>query len=187
FVDVGAETHGFLLNAGIDFRNNHDGWIDLTRILTDFAHEVRKRRNAKIDPFAKIRIGKIPESQVAARVEAGVSAKRSERKIVKARPGVLPSVEMGHPIWNIDIDAVDAGCCDLADSFHIDTPPRCRVGADPDVFIAFADPEGRPSGKDSWFAGNFPLQPFGVILNDGVRGLVCIGCYAFGSCDVDEG
>ncbi len=49
--------------------------------------------------------------------------KAGDGVIVEAGPTVFPAIEVGHPVGNVDVDAVDAGGGDLAHALHVDLAP----------------------------------------------------------------
>ncbi len=92
---------------------------------------------------------------------------------------------MGHPVWNIHINAVNTSGGNLAHTLHKDIPPLHRIRADPDIFISFPDPERGASAKNGWFAMNIALHPLRVIFKKGMFAPVRIVGNAFQSGDID--
>src|SRR5579883_1449755 len=168
-IDVGADADGFLFNAGIDFRNDHDGGIHGARVLANLAQEGGEGGDSEIHPLAKIRVREIAELQIPARIEIRLLLESGDGKIVETGPGVLPALEVSHPVRNIHINAVDAGCGDLANALHINFAPWGGVGTDPDVFITWANPKCRAAGEDGGLACEFALKPVRMVLDDGMR------------------
>ena len=54
--------------------------------------------DAEVDPSAEMRIREVAELQVPAGIEAGLLAEGLDGVVVEAGPGVLPAVEVGHPV-----------------------------------------------------------------------------------------
>ena len=151
------------------------------------AHELGDRCDAEVDPSAEMRIREVAELQVPAGIEAGPLAEGLDGVVVEAGPGVLPAVEVGHPVGNVHVDAVDARGRDLANSFHVLLTPGLGVGRDPDILVALPYPEGRAARERGGLARELPLKPVGMVLGEGVRALVAVLRDALGAGDVDEG
>ena len=56
-INVRADTNRLLLDAGVNFGNRFDGWIDRLRVSVNLLQEVSDGFNSELNPFAKIRIG----------------------------------------------------------------------------------------------------------------------------------
>src|SRR5580704_6598344 len=186
-VNVCANSNGFFFDARINLRNGFDLRIDRFRTAVDLTQKICERLNSELNPLAKRRVRKISQLQVVLRVEPGLLLERRNRIVVKARPGIFPSVEMRHPIRDVDIDSVNACGRDLPHPLHISLPPLGGVRTDPDVLVAGANPEGRSPAENRGLACNFALQPIGMILRQRVSGLIAVRGDAFGTGDVNEG
>src|SRR4029077_16003672 len=134
----------------------------------------------------EVRIREVADFQGVARVQAGLLFESCDRVVVEAGPTVFPAIEVGHPVGNVDVDPVDAGGRDLTNALHVYFAPLCCVGADPDVFIAFLDPEGGAAAEDGSLTSDLALQPIGMILGQGVRSLISVRRNALGARDIDE-
>ena len=44
---------------------------------------------------------------------------RGNRVVVEAGPRTFPTVEMRHPIWDVDVDPINPRGRDLVDAFHV--------------------------------------------------------------------
>ena len=77
---------------------------------------------------------------------------------------------MSHPVWNVDVDAINSRGGDLPDSFHVPLSTLRRIGADPYIFISFGDPKRGAAAKNCGLAVDLALQPVGMILCE------CVGC-----------
>src|SRR5438445_6937318 len=94
---------------------------------------------------------------------------------------------MRHPVRNVNVNAVNSGGGDLANALHVLFAPGFGVRANPDVFVAFANPERSAAGEDGGLTRDFALEPIGMIFDDRVGGLFGIRSDAFSAGDVDEG
>ena len=146
----------------------------------------REGVDTEIEPFTKIGILKVAELQILLRVQSSFIAEGGDGGIIKAGPGIFPSVKVGHPVRNVDVDTVNARCGDLPHMLHIDFSPVHGVGANPYVFVARTDPERRARGEHSGIARKVALQPFRMIFHDGVSGGVGVRSNAFGARNVDK-
>ena len=143
-VDVGADHHRFALDAGIDLGDGHDLRVDRLGGTINLAHELGDCLDAEIDPSAEMRVREVAELQVAPGIEAGLLPEGLHGVVVEAGPGVLPAVEMGHPVGNVHVDAVDAGGRDLAHALHVLLAPGLGVGRDPDILVALRIQKAAP-------------------------------------------
>ena len=150
------------------------------------AHELRDGLDAEVDPLAEMRIREIAKLHIPTGIEAGLATEGLHRVVVEARPGVLPAVEVRHPIRNVHVDAIDARRRDLTHPLHVLLTPGRGVWGDPDILVALPDPEGGAAGEDGGFASELALQPIGMILGQRVRAGVGVLRDALGPGDVDE-
>ncbi len=127
----------------------------------------------------------ISELQIVARIETGLTAERRYRCVVETGPGILPASEVGHPVWDIDVDAIDAGGRDLSHALHVERTPVLGIWTHPRILFAIFDPEGSLRIKNCGLAGNFALQPLRMVLGQRVLP-ICIFRDAFKTCDIDE-
>ena len=111
---------------------------------------------------------------------------RLDRVLIKARPSVFPTLEVRHPIGNVDINPVNPSAGNLPDPLHINLAPLRRVRAHPYVLITLLDPERRAAAKYCRLPGDFALQPVRMVFRQGVRRLVPIGRNALGASDINE-
>ena len=93
---------------------------------------------------------------------------------------------MGHPVGNVHVDAVDSCRGNLAHSLHVDSPPLGRKRADPDIFVAFFDPECRAPAEERFLSRDFLLQPVGMIFGHRMRRLIGVGGNALRTRDVHK-
>src|ERR1700694_3362836 len=91
-------------------------------------------------------------------------SERSHGVVIETGPTVLPALEVRHPVWDINIDSIDPAARNLPHALHIGLPPFGGIWTHPYIFVAFRDPEGRATPKNSWIAGDFTLQPLWMIL-----------------------
>ncbi len=92
----------------------------LLRISVKKAVKWSGMRNS--DPLAKAWIGIVADLHILARIQNRFAGKKRRNRIVIEASAqlIFPSGEVGHPVRNIDIDAIDAGGPPyLADPFHI--------------------------------------------------------------------
>src|SRR5215469_11103564 len=108
-VHVGSHPHCGFFNSRIDLRNDLDFWIHRFCILSNFVHEICERLDAKIYPPAEVWIGEVSELQVLLCIQTGLPTKRLDGIVIETGPSVLPSLEVSHPVGNVDINAVDSG------------------------------------------------------------------------------
>ena len=151
------------------------------------SQEIGEGLNAKVNPTAKVGIGKVSQLQIFFRIESRLFFKRRHGIVIEAGPSVFPAVEVGHPVGNVDVDTVNSGRRDLPDALHVSSSPFRSIRTNPNILIAGSDPKGRAAAKDRGFTRDFALQPVGMILGYCVGDLVAMSGDAFGSGDVDEG
>src|SRR5262249_48318660 len=152
-VHVGSHAYGGFFNSGINFRNDLDFRVHRLRVLPDFVEEVGEGLHAKIYPLAEVGVGEVAELQVLLCIQSGGFTKRFDGVVIETGPSVLPTLEVGHPVGNIDINAVDSGSGNLPDALHVDPAPLGSVGTYPDVFIPLLDPECRSPAKNRRLSG----------------------------------
>src|SRR5207249_6499793 len=104
----------------------------------------------------------------------------------KACPAFLPTFEMGHPVGDVNVNPVNPGSRNLAHALHVSLTPLGGIRADPNVFVAGGNPKGRTAAEDRWLAGALPLNPVGMIFEEGMLPLVGARCDAFEAGNVDE-
>ena len=148
-VYIGANASSFFFNTRINFRNSLDLGIPRLCRAVDFLNEIGDGLDAEINPFSKVGIGKITKLQVPAGIEATTFSERGNRVIVEAGPTIFPPLKMRHPVRNVHVDAIDSSGGDLPDSAHVNLAPFRRVGTNPDILVAFGDPECGARTEDS--------------------------------------
>jgi hypothetical protein len=74
----------------------------------------------------------------------------------------------------------------LTNACHVDLAAFGIVRADPNVFIPFLDPESSAAAEKGGLAGEFALQPVGMILGQRVGRLLGVRRDALGASDIDE-
>ena len=183
---IRAHAHRFFLDARVNLRNRFDLRIHSLCRLVDLPHEVGQRLDPKIDPATKIWVREIAQLQFAPRVQPGLLTEGRHGRIIEARPTVLPSIEVRHPVRDIDVDAVNARCGDLPHSLHINLAPLRRVGTDPHILVTLNDPEGITTAKDRGLARDLALQPLRMVLDHRMRRLCGVGRDALQPRDVNE-
>ena len=156
-VNIGSHADRLRLNPRIDFRYGLDLRVDRLCVPGNLLHEICNRLDAKIDPAAEIRIGKIAELQIFLGVEPRLLPECRHGVVVKAGPCLLPAVEMRHPVRNVDVDAINARRGDLPDPLHVRLAPRRGVGSDPHILISFGNPKRGAATKDCGLAVDLAL------------------------------
>src|SRR5439155_9573832 len=173
-------------DARVDFRNGHALGIHGLRVLINLSHEVRDRLNAEIDPSNKARIVKVAKLDISSGVQASSLFERRDGVFVKACPAFLPTFEMGHPVGDVNVNPVNPGSRNLAHALHVSLTPLGGIRADPNVFVAGGNPKGRTAAEDRWLAGALPLNPVGMIFEEGMLPLIGARRDAFEAGNVDE-
>src|SRR5262249_3847118 len=118
-VDVRADHHCFALDAGVNFRDDHDVRIDAASLFANLSHEVSHGFDTEVDPLAEIRVVGVAKLQVFLGVETGLFAECGDGRVVKAGPRLLPAFEVRHPVRDVHVDTVDSCSGDLPHAFHV--------------------------------------------------------------------
>src|SRR6202167_2142536 len=184
-VNIRSNPNRFLLNPRIDFRNRLDRRIHALRVPVNLRHEISERLNSEIDPLPKIRVRKISQLQIFLRIKPSLFLESSHGVIVKASPGVFPSIEVRHPVRDVHINPINPRTCNLPDVFHINLPPIRRIRTNPDILIPLANPESRPASKQRRLPLDVPLHPVRVFLEQRMRSLIRISRYALRPRDIN--
>src|SRR4029077_838297 len=105
--------HRRSLDPRIDLGDRHDLRVDVLGVPIDLANELGDGLDAEIDPPAEMRVREIAHVQIAAGIEAGLPAESLHGVVVEARPRVFPALEVGHPVRDVHVDAIDTRGGDL--------------------------------------------------------------------------
>src|SRR4051794_7273152 len=162
-VNISANPYRFLFNAGINFRDCLDLRVHSLCGLINLMQKVRERLKSKRYPLAESRIRKIPQLHIVFRVQSTLLLERRDRVVVKTGPRLFPTFEMRHPVRNIDIDPINPSLRDLPHTLHVDLAPLACVWADPDILIAFPDPECRAASENCRLPSDLSLQPVRMV------------------------
>ena len=93
----------------------------------DLGHELGDGLDAEIDPLAEVRIREVADFDISLGIETGLPPERRDGVVVEARPRVFPAIEVGHPVRDVHVDAIDACRRNLADALHVLLAPRRGV------------------------------------------------------------
>src|SRR3954468_19421589 len=110
FVNVGAYSKRFFLDTGINLGDGFDTRIHRFCILVDLAHELRNCLDSEVDPFAKVRVSEISNLQILAGVQASLLTECRHCVVVETRPTLFPTLEVRHPVRDIDVNSINS-CC----------------------------------------------------------------------------
>ena len=133
-----------------------------------------------------MRVRKVAEGQIVLGIQTRAFLECGNGVIIKACPAVLPSIEMCHPVRNVDVDAVYTCARDLSNSFHVDLAPFSGIRTDPDIFVALVNPKGSSTSENRGLSRYFTLQPLRMIFAHRVWGIVSICGNTFSTGDVNE-
>src|ERR1051326_238808 len=93
-VYIGPDSRRLFLDTRINLRNGLDLWVHRFGSLIDFANKVSDRLNSEIHPLSEICIGEVAWLHILSRVQAGGAFEGRNGVIVKAGPGVFPTIKM---------------------------------------------------------------------------------------------
>src|SRR5271156_3246942 len=132
-VDIRTNPRRLRFDTRIDLGDERYRRVDSDGVAADLGKKVSDGLNAELDPLAETQVVIIPDLYVLARIEAGLRLEGSNRVVIKAGPAIFPSGKVGHPVGDVDVNAINAGAGNLADALHVYLAPIGCIGADPHI------------------------------------------------------
>src|SRR3984885_9356900 len=184
-VNISSNPNRFLLNPRINLWNRLDRRIYRLSVPVNLCHEIGERPNPEINPLPKIPVRKIPQLQIFLGIEPRFFLESADGIVVETSPGILPPIEVRHPVRDIHINPINPRPRNLPHPFHVNSPPLGSIRTHPYILIPLAYPESGPASKERWLPLDVPLHPVWMFLEQGMRSLSRVSRNAFRPSDVN--